>query len=279
MKVSRFRLVSAALFAALVCALAVSWAPAAYAAGIHCGLTPADSTVQPDAEFTIDFSIVTADAAFNGFDAVVEYDPAMLTFLPVTPSSQQQGPLMRDACGNLFHLFSTAGDSIAFTSVMLCAGQSATGPGRLYRLRFKAGATTGETFVRLRAPRVKFYNAGLFVLPVETADARVQIGDLTDAGPGDPPSGLSLRAVPNPARAGGTTLRVSSDVAGPQRVTVRDARGRLLRTFDAPGAAAGVRTVAWDGRDNRGRHVPAGWYAIVFQSGGREVHDHVVLVR
>ena len=133
--------------------------------------------MQPNAEFTIDFSIVTPDAAFNGFDAVVEYDPAMLTFLPTVPASQQQGPLMLGACGNTFHLFAAAGDSITFTSVLLCAGQSLTGPGRLYRLRFQAGATTGATFVRLRAPRTQFYNAGLFVFPVETADARVQIGD------------------------------------------------------------------------------------------------------
>jgi len=68
-------------------------------------------------------------------------------------------------------------------------------------------------------------------------------------------------------------------VAGPQRVTIRDARGRLLRAFDAPEAGAGARTVAWDGRDAHGRRVPAGWYAVVFRAGGHEIHDRVVLVR
>ena len=187
---------------------------------------------------------------------------------------------MTGVCGNTFHLFSAAGDSITFTSVLLCAGQSITGPGRLYRLRFRAGETAGKTFVRLRAPRVAFYNTGLFVLPVETANARVQIGDVTDAGPKAPAPGLSLLAVPNPAHSGGTTLRVSSDLAGPQRVTIRDARGRpAARVRDPRNAPAGLRTVAWDGRDGRGQRVPAGWYAIMFQSGERAVHDSVVLVR
>jgi hypothetical protein len=267
-----------AIAIALLCAFACAWTPGAWAAGIHAGLTPADSTVQPNAEFTIDFSIITPDAAFNGFDAVVEYDPAMLTFLPTVPASQQQGPLMLGACGNTFHLFAAAGDSITFTSVLLCAGQSLTGPGRLYRLRFQAGATTGVTSVRLRATRTQFYNAGLFVFPVETADARVQIGDLTDAGPAGPPPGLSLRALPNPSRSGAITLRLSSDRSGPQRVTIRDARSRLVRAFEVSDAPAGERTLAWDGRDGSGRRVPAGWYAVLFRAGGREVHDRVVLV-
>ncbi len=278
MRARRQELVRSAIATVFLCVFACAWMPDARAAGIHVGLTPADSTVTPGDEFTIDFAIVAPDAAFNGFDAVVEYDPARLTFLPTVPASAQQGPLMLGACGNTFHLFSTAGDSITFTSVLLCAGQSLTGPGRLYRLRFRAGAATGETFVRLRAPRVKFYNAGLFVFPVETADARVQIGDLTDVGPAGPVPGLSLRAFPNPSRSGATTLRLSSDLAGPQRVSIRDARSRLVRVFEAADAPAGQRTVAWDGRDDVGRRVPAGWYAVVFRAGAREVHDRIVLV-
>lgn len=262
---------------ALACALAAAGAPVARAAGIHSALTPADSTVQPGDEFTIDFSIVTADAAFNGFDGVVEYDPSRLTYLPAVPTSLQQGPLMTGACGNTFHVSSAAGDSIAFTSVLLCAGQSVTGPGRLYRLRFRAGATLGETFVRLRAPRVRFYNAGLFVLPLETADARVQVGEVTEVGP-PPPPGLSLRALPNPSRPGTTTLRLSAAVSGPQRVTIRDARGRLVRRFETADAAAGERTLTWDGRDGGGRRVAAGWYPVEFRAGGREVQGRVVLV-
>ncbi len=272
------RVLSTACAVALVCALAVAGAPAARAAGIHAELTPADSTVQPNDEFTIDFAIVAADAAFNGFDAVVEYDPAMLTFLPTVPSSQQQGPLMVGACGNTFHLFASAGDSVTCTSVLLCAGQSLTGPGPLYRLRFRAGATLGETFVRLRGPRVRFYNAGLFVFPVETADARVQVGDLTDVTPATPEPGLSLRAFPNPTRAGGTMLRLVSDVLGPQRITIRDARSRVVRVFAALDVPPGERTVAWDGRDAHGRRVPAGWYAVVFRAGEREVRDRIVFV-
>lgn len=43
-------------------------------------------------------------------------------------------------------------------------------------------------------------------------------------------------------------------------VTVRDAHGRVVRTFEAGHAAAGTQTVAWDGRDDAGAPLPPGAY-------------------
>lgn len=263
--------------AALVTTALLLHASAVSAAGVHVGMTPALVEVDPAEEFTLDFAITEADAAFNGFDAVVEYDPAMLTFLPAAPASLQQGALMTGVCGNTFHLFSTAADSITFTSALLCAGQSLTGPGALYRLRFRAAAATGETTVRLRSPRVRFYNAGLFVFPVSTADAVVHIGDLTGVAPEATP-GIALRALPNPSGPGTTTFRLYAGQSGPQQVSIQDVRGRRMRVFEFADAPAGEHAITWDGLDERGRRLPAGCYQVVFRAGSRQVNGRVVLV-
>lgn len=229
----------------------------AEAAGVHAALTPAIVEVAPDSEFTLDLVITAADAAFNGFDSVVEYDPSALTFVPLAPASLQEGALMTDACGNTFHRFSAAGDSLDVTDVLLCAGQSLAGPGVLYRLKFRAGATPGTTFVRLRPPRTRFYNAGLYVLPVETTDAEIHVGGVTGT-PGGA-SGVVPRVIPNPARAG-TTIRVEG--FGPGRIAIYDARGRFVR---------GLAAASWDGRDLRGLLVPAGRYTAVGSSVTRSI--------
>jgi hypothetical protein len=226
----------------LVCVMRVQ------ADGIHAALLPAVVAVAPDSEFTLELTITAADASFNGLDSVVEFDPAALTFVPAAPVSLQEGALMTGACGNTFHRFAAAADSLNLTDVLLCAGESLTGPGAVYRLRFRAGATPGTTFVRLRPPRTRFYNAGLYVLPVETFDAEIRIGSLVGVQPG---AGHSARVIPNPARAG-SAIRLEGFPAG--RLSIYDARGRFVRGLDS---------VSWDGRDMRGVLAPAGRYTIV----------------
>ncbi|MGH7725305.1 MAG: FlgD immunoglobulin-like domain containing protein [Candidatus Eiseniibacteriota bacterium] len=252
---------------------------AALAAGIHVGLTPASSMVPEDTEFDLDLSILVADAHFNGYDAVIEFDPAMLTFLPTVPTSLQEGALMTGACGNTFHRFNASADSMVINHVLLCAGVALTGPGQLYKLRFKAGFIHGDTQVRIRPLRTKFYDAGLFVFPVETFDANVYIGNPVDVGPAPDgaPVGVSLRAQPNPSRTG-TTLLVSSGIAAPQTVSILDAKGRRVRDFGVVAQAAGETRVTWDGRDDRGRPVAAGVYQAVLGAGGRRAVQRLTIV-
>lgn len=272
-----FRRLPILLLAGLAAFLAFAPPGDAEADGVHAALAPALTTVAPGEEFTVEVAIVGAGAPFNGFDAVVEFDPAVLTFLPTAPISQQEGPLMTGACASRFHRFTAAADSLVITDVLLCADVSVTGPGPIYRLRFRAGDAPAVAWVRLRPLRTRFYDAGLFVSPVETADGEVRIGDLTDAG-GPSPARLSVRAWPNPSRAK-ATLELSADVAGPQQVTIVDARGRRVRTYALADGAPGRRTLAWDGLDGRGRRVAAGWYRVTFRAGGREVANSLILLR
>jgi hypothetical protein len=64
-----------------------------------------------------------------------------------------------------------------------------------------------------------------------------------------------LRAAPNPA-AGEVRLTWSVPRAGAARIEVRSIEGRLVRDFPAPPRGE----LLWDGRDARGRRVPAGVY-------------------
>src|SRR5689334_9098007 len=175
-----------AVIALVVAALATGARPAA--AAVSVGLTPASQTVTPGTDFDLFFDSISAGASFNGFDAVISYDPAALTFVPLAPTSLQQGCLMTGscsaACGSTFHLFNAAGDSLSVSDVLLCDQTFLTGPGHLYKLRFHASSTPQITHVRIR--RTSFYNAGVFVTPVSTADAVIGIGITLGVGPTGP---------------------------------------------------------------------------------------------
>jgi hypothetical protein len=64
---------------------------------------------------------------------------------------------------------------------------------------------------------------------------------------------------PNPTRAA-TSIRYRLGRAGRVDLSIYDIGGRLVRTLAAGRFPAGDRAVAWDGRDESGRHVTAGVY-------------------
>lgn len=76
-----------------------------------------------------------------------------------------------------------------------------------------------------------------------------------------------LANAPNPFNPR-TTLRFGLAEAGPARLAIFDARGRLVRTLLDGGLAAGDHVVAWDGRDDSGRAAPSGVYFSRLASGG-----------
>src|SRR5437867_10906226 len=96
--------------------LAVTWllicgSPARAAAGGVDVALHADSTVvTPGTTFDITVQVTASGAAFNGFDMIVDFDPAALTPVSVSPVSLQEGALMTDACGSRFHRFRPGSD-------------------------------------------------------------------------------------------------------------------------------------------------------------------------
>lgn len=253
-------------------------AAAAHAQGVTVALTPNGQQVAPGATFTIDLTVTSAGQPFNGFDAVIGYDPAALTFLPASPTTLQQGTLMTGACANTFHRFRQGAGTDTIACVLLCSGASVTGPGQIYRLQFQAATTPQATVIRF-LPGLQFYDAGLYVNPAHSTNAIVGIG--VPATVGVEPASASRRPglgiAPNPARRG-ALLTLDADRPGPQKVCVYDVRGRLVRLLEEADGVAGTRTLAWDGRDDAGHAVAPGVYLVTFQVAGRSVSNRITVI-
>jgi len=260
---------------ALLIALVVLAAPAH--AAVTVALTPATQTVTPGTDFDLFVDVTATGSEFNGFDVTVEYDPAVLTFLPMVPTTAQQGCLMTGgcsvACGNTFHQFAAAGDSLKVNDVLLCNMVSLTGPGRLYKLRFHASNTPQATLVKIR--RMRFFNAGLYVQPVNTADAIVGVG--VNVGVGDVPGGgiAIVRAEPNPSR-GAVAFVATGSFTETASVDVLDLQGRLLRHLGSMPTSG--QPLQWDGTDTRGARVHPGVYLARVHLSDRIQNLRVVLL-
>ena len=244
--------------------------------GVAVALVPSSQTIAPGAEFDLTIKCTSAGADFNGFDAIVSWDPAVLTFLPLSPLSQQEGTYMKGACGNTFHLFRTGAVADTITDVLLCNGVSLTGPGELYRLHFRAANTPQVTTVRFQG--VQFYDAGHYVRPVDSPDLTLGIGMPVSVETDEPGAlRLALSVAPNPGR-GPLALSLESDRAGVQRVRVSDLQGRTVSRLADGWSPAGRRPLSWNGRDDSGRRLPAGVYVVTLEVAGRVAARRVVLL-
>ncbi len=87
-----------------------------------------------------------------------------------------------------------------------------------------------------------------------------------------------LVAWPNPFNPR-VRLAWEGTVAPADRVTVHDARGRLVTTLRAGGPGGTAGAVEWDGLDARGRPVPAGVYRARLHAGSGTIERSLVLVR
>ncbi len=252
---TRLRLAAAIALAALV---GPGVAPRAAGAGVSVALSPTQQVVGAGSGFDVELRVTGAGSTFNGFQAIVRFDPSRLTLVPASPASLQQGSYMTSACSTTFHQFAAGVDSANVTDVLLCNGVSLTGPGQIYKLHFTAANAPNTTTI-LHLDGVSFYDAGVRITPIVTQDDTVSIDN--PVGVGDGPSGtlIELRAAPNPTVAG-TTFRLASPVDGPQSLDIENVAGRVVRRLDAGDRVKGARAVAWDGRDDAGRTLPSGVY-------------------
>ena len=99
------------------------------------------------------------------------------------------------------------------------------------------------------------------------------------SGPGAlPPISVLQSAVPNPFNPR-TTLGFTLARSGQVRLAIHDVRGALVRTLLAEWREAGPHTVAWDGRDDRGRAVAGGTYLTRLTAPDVVRHGKMQLVR
>ena len=247
-------------------------------AEIHLAILPDTVNVQPGEIFDVELTITEEGSAFNGYDAVVGFDPAVLTFLQ-RPAPAQEGPLMTEACINRFHNFEVlpAGDALSLSHVLLCAGVSLTGPGVVYQLRFQAGESNTTTEISL-LEGTTFFLAGMAVSPVITEDAVVQIGIVSAVLPERPASEFALRAAPNPFNPL-TAVSFTLPEPGWAHLSVFNANGfrikRLLDEYVGPGRQEHF----WDGRDEYGRIVGSGVYLLRLDVAGQREVRSVTLIK
>jgi hypothetical protein len=86
---------------------------------------------------------------------------------------------------------------------------------------------------------------------------------------------------PNP---GGDSFRIRYAIPklraeDPVRLELFDSSGRLVRALVIGDATPGSHTVIWDGRDGRGRKVPAGIYTYRLEVGGESMAQRLVVIR
>jgi hypothetical protein len=266
---------------ALLAIAAILGPGVASAQGVTVALSPTIQNVAPGAMLDVELQVVVAGHPFNGFDAVVTYDPAALTFMQAVPLANQQGCLMTGACsaacGNTFHIFTPSSGSLSITDILLCNQIELTGPGQIYKLHFQASNTPQITAVRFS--NCVFYDAGFYVTPVTTSDAEIGIGMVAGVGGGGTSAGgLRVGAEPNPAR-NEVTLAIDAGAPGRQDLAVYDVTGRTVRRLSSGWFASGSRRVHWDGRNDAGHGVSPGTYLVIVRDGVRTAHARVTLLR
>lgn len=268
-----FRQRPGALLALLTIALLASGAERSAADALGLQLTPATQSVPPNTEFEVKLRVTHAGASFNGFTALVLFDPAMLTPVRLSPLQQQVDSLMSSVCSSLWHKFRLGGGVDSIHVSMLCEGAAASGAGPLYRLRFRTGPNPGLTGLWF-GPGLEFANAGIHVPAVASGGAIIGIGVPvpTLQVEEDPAADVtSLRVSPNPATRE-SRIDFGRPLRGRASVRVTDLAGRVVTwSTTEPGA----RLWSWAGLDRAGARVPPGLYFIEVREGSSVLRARV----
>jgi hypothetical protein len=235
-------------------------------ADVSVAIVPGSVAVEPGVEFEVRIEVTEAGSRFNAFDLIVGFDPAALTAVPMSPLSAQVGAALNSACPSVFNDFGSGNSGDTIGCALLCAGVSITGPGEIYRLRFRASQIPQTTTLAFAGPP-SFYDAGIRVSPVRSEDAAVRIGTPPlDAGDRAAPERWSIRVAPNPARSGAVFL-VGSPGTLEWTVAIVDLQGRELRRFPVVSRSGGTSQLEWDGTAGTGTTLAPGVYQIVVRNG------------
>jgi hypothetical protein len=257
-----------------VCALGLlvlTWNPAHAAWFSVAGATDTVS-VSPGQVFTLDLVVRHAGPAFNAFDLSLHFDPARLANTPMSPLTDQRGPLMTSACtaNSPFHIFTPSADSLVCTLVIMCSGVSVTGPGTLYRVQFTAAGTDAWTTLTF-GPGTTFFNGGPRVDTLVKKPVVIRIGNPAVLDAGAPPAQAALAELdpvsPNPGhRPGAVEVSFRLPRADDAQVTLLDSLGRRVAASPRAHHEAGAQRVRLD----LPRLAP-GRYTLVLSTGAGEV--------
>jgi hypothetical protein len=243
---------SLAAFGIVIVAAALA-TPAA-ASGVHVDFSQSVVTVHPGQEFTLEVKVFQADSKFNAFDAEVDFNPARLTNVPLSPIDSQVGPLMLPGppCGAPFHRFVQHPSALEIHVGILCNQTFVTGPGVIYRIKFRASSTdTGTTVVSFGpAPSTAFFDAGV-TLALETHSVTVVVTSTATGVSDRSPDRFSMASpLPNP-RVDGRPGRFGFTLprAGTVELDLFDAGGRVVGHVERRSFGAGPHAVELPAND------------------------------
>jgi hypothetical protein len=255
--------------------LALAAASPVRAQGVRVAVTPATQSRNTGTPFGAELTVMASGASFNGFTVVLEFDTALITYVP-SPPQILEGTLMTGACAERYLQFSQAADSIVIADVLLCSGQFVSGPGQLFTLGFSTANHPGVAGIRIR--RAEFYRGGSYVSPVRTTGAVVNIGSTPVPETRARGLGPSIEGAPNPFRSC-IALNVEMPAAGRGSIDVCDLSGRTVRHLGAGSFPEGSVSLTWDGRDDRGELLPAALYFARLRTGGTTAQTRITLLR
>ncbi len=231
--------------------------------------------------YVADANLTSLGSNANGTGRIARVTPA-----GVVSTFVQNAALLNGACGMAFDTYGRFGGNLFVADILgervlqvTPAGAVsvfATGFKNLSGSQCLAFAPDGALYVCDAGSGQPFSNSmGTNQAQiVRIAPAVLTTDVVADANAG----GVSLaQPMPNPARDD-VVFSFTLPVAGAAKLSVYDLSGRLARTLFAGRADAGVRSVRWDVRDDRGLRVRAGMYfAVVETESGRAGRRVVVL--
>ncbi|MBM3317708.1 MAG: hypothetical protein FJY75_07630 [Candidatus Eisenbacteria bacterium] len=163
------------VFLGLAVPAALAILPGAAAPDIRVSLQPDPACADQGEQFRLFVYVDSAGSEFNGYETVIRFNPNRLLAL-----SAQEESVMVDVCGNTWWRRRIGADSVFISHVALCGALTATGPGALSSITFRA--LQGPAVTPVVFDYIEFYDAGEIV-PSVSHDGVVVIT------PDCPPSG------------------------------------------------------------------------------------------
>ena len=196
--------------------------------------------------------------AVRAFGFKLNYDAALMTL------QSSDGSEVFAGMPAVFAQRSGAGE-LALAGALMGPQAGVSGEGRLARLRFQT------------SPEVEALEAYLQLSEVELVDETHRV--TTPVHQGLLPQHYQLSPnFPNPFNPQ-TAMRFTLPQSGQVSLKVFDLGGQVVRVLVAQNMSAGVHTITWDGRDNKGRQVASGTYFARLRSGSFSATRKMMLVR